>query len=136
MNHIRRAKYIIDHTKEIRTYNTIIYFLKRVISPKEKVSLFNVKDLKSKMYLRSKTYNINGFYQIFIDKESNVKSNNVKKILDLGANIGLSTLFFNKKYLGSKILSFESSLENCRLEDRMDDTFLFERNLNGCKWNH
>jgi FkbM family methyltransferase len=50
----------------------------------------------------------NGKYDFIVDKEPNV-------IIDAGANIGLSTIFFANKYPNAKIIAIEPEESNYRL---------------------
>lgn len=115
MNISNRIKYITEHSFKIGAFNTLMYLVKRVITPKEKTFSVKVRGLKNRIYLRSKTYDVHIFYQIFIAEELLIPNKNVKNIVDLGANIGLSALYFHKLFPKAEIYSFEPSLENFEL---------------------
>lgn len=57
----------------------------------------------------------------FVKNEYEFKlSTNTPKIIDAGAHIGITTLYFKKKYPESKIIAFEPDKQNC---------LLFEENM-------
>ncbi len=66
--------------------------------------------------LRLGTTDIPTFEQVFVRQE--YESPNLpataKTIIDLGANVGLATVFFAQKYKGAKILAVEPEAENFR----------------------
>lgn len=79
--------------------------------------------MPQKILLRNKTSDINIFHQIFIALELNypIKSN-VRSILDCGANIGLASLFFKRKFPEARIIAVEPAADNLNI---------LQRNLNG-----
>jgi FkbM family methyltransferase len=81
-----------------------------------KVSVI-VPDADYEVTLRLDTSDSQTFEQIFIDKkyESPNLPASAHTILDLGANIGLATVFFGIKYPEASILSVEPDDSNCRL---------------------
>lgn len=69
-----------------------------------------------KIYLRKNSSDIGIFNQIFIDKEYDIKlSFEPRCIVDCGANIGLTSLFFAVKYPLATIFSFEPEAENFKI---------------------
>lgn len=89
-------------------------FLKETKHPEVgKLIELNVKDYGSPIYLRNKTSDIPTFYQCIYHEEYDIKFPfEPKVIVDLGANIGLTTRFFKKKYPQSKIIAIEPENSN------------------------
>lgn len=90
------------------------YWLKKV--KKSGLNSIKINGWKHKLFLRFGTSDIDVFHQIIIDKEFEMVSskveNSVKTIIDAGANIGLSSLFFAQKFPGARIFSIEPEDEN------------------------
>jgi len=79
------------------------------IFKKEYINLKNYGTI----HLRQNSSDIGIFNQIFIEKEYNIKlSFEPKFIVDAGANIGLTSLFFAQKFPLAKIVSLEPEMEN------------------------
>ena len=69
--------------------------------------------LKHKFYLRRGTSDREVFEQIFIDRQYEFKLGFVPKmIIDCGANIGLSAIYFANKFPDAKIIAIEAELSN------------------------
>lgn len=74
---------------------------------------FRVDGYKNQFHLRSKTSDVPTFYQCIFDKEYDIAfKNDPKVIVDLGANIGLTTVFFKSKYPEAKIIAVEPESSN------------------------
>jgi FkbM family methyltransferase len=69
------------------------------------------------VYIRSDTSDLKLFQNIFIDQAYNSRHlpTNAKIIIDLGANIGLTSVFFANKYPNARIVSVESDQENFKI---------------------
>ena len=81
------------------------------------LKVFNSKNFFFKNYglihLRNGTSDIDIFDQVFLDFEYNIYLNiSPKIIIDAGANIGLTSLYFSRKYPSAKIISIEPENEN------------------------
>ncbi|MCW3162242.1 FkbM family methyltransferase [Chryseobacterium oryctis] len=80
--------------------------------------IYNFKQNKSKfdLYLRTFKGDIDIFYEIFwkktYDKHLSLLGQEPKVIIDLGAHIGMTSIYFALKYPNAKIISVEASLEN------------------------
>ncbi len=113
MNIKNRFKYIIRHIDNIGFFPTLSYFIQRIILKKNQFIRLKIRNIQYPVYLRCGTYDINIFYQIFISKELDFPiEKDLSSIFDLGANIGLSSVFLINKYPNSKILSVEPDLDN------------------------
>ena len=67
------------------------------------------------MYMRTETGDINMFYEIFWSGMYNIPESILAaplNIMDLGANVGFTTLYFALKYPDAKIISLEPSKMN------------------------
>lgn len=108
-----RIKYIAKHINKIGLFSTLSYFIQRMTKAKGAFIAIKIRGLAYPVYLRSKTYDSNIFYQIFIEEELEISYKGpVKTILDLGGNIGLSTLFFLRKFPQAKIVTVEPASDN------------------------
>ena len=68
--------------------------------------------------------------EIFEDEVYRFKSkNNAPFIIDCGANIGLSLLYFKKKYPNSKIIAFEPDKRIFKILKKNIDTFFNNKNI-------
>lgn len=92
-------------------------FLPQIRSKKEgELVSIKVNGYKNQIFLRNKTSDIPTFYQCIFNQEYNIKIDfEPKVILDLGANIGLTTFFFKSKYPNAKIIAIEPETGNFEL---------------------
>lgn len=67
------------------------------------------------VYLRGRTSDIGIFEQIFLDRQYDFNLNTPEIIVDCGANIGLGTCFFKKKWPNAKVISVEPETHNYEL---------------------
>lgn len=103
----------LKHINSIGLFQTISYLIQRVYLKKGEVISIKIKGLSQPVLLRNKFYDTHIFYQIFIDKEVDFKLDSFPNvIIDCGANIGLSTLYFKMKYPDCKIFSIEPENSN------------------------
>ena len=73
----------------------------------------NIQLGANKYFLRKKNSDIPVFKQIFMDGEYDIHINfEPKIIIDLGANIGLATAFFNNRFPKSRIIALEPDKNN------------------------
>jgi hypothetical protein len=71
--------------------------------------------LNNELYLRSNQSDIPIFKQVFLDQQyhtSFIKIPKVDRILDIGANIGMASLFFNDAYKNAQIIAIEPEKNN------------------------
>ena len=96
---------------------------------------FRFSPLQQEIHLRPKSSDIPTFIEIFIDEEYNFKIPFVPKvIIDGGANIGLSTLFFKNKFPDSRIISIEPDLKNFEMLSKNVGHFKDVTLINGALW--
>ena len=116
MNFEKRLKYIFIHIRKIGFVSTIDYFLQRLLKSKDMLIKLNIGSLPHSIFLRNKTYDVFIFYQIFIKEDLLFDYKPpVSTILDCGANIGLATLYYQKKFPGARIISIEPENDNYEL---------------------
>lgn len=77
----------------------------------------HIKGIKTPIYMRGRSSDLNVFRQIFKDKEYHIDTflppNFIPEIIiDAGANIGLAAVYFKNKYKDAKIISIEPSKDN------------------------
>jgi len=88
----------------------IYYKIKTRKSGKISISLNNIAYPFS---IRSRTSDIPVFQEIFLAGDYDIHLDfNPKIIIDAGANIGLTSIFFANKYPGAKIISIEPEISN------------------------
>jgi FkbM family methyltransferase len=108
-----RITSFLKHISSIGLIQTILYLLQRIFIKKGNLISIKINGLKRPLLLRNKFYDTHIFYQIFIDKEVDFQLDaSPKIIIDCGANIGLTTLYFKMKYPNSKIYSIEPESSN------------------------
>jgi FkbM family methyltransferase len=79
---------------------------------------FKIPGIKSSIYYRRRTIDIHTFREIFLRNEYNIKKFVLKEpeyIIDAGANIGFTSLYFRMIYPKAYILSLEPDRENFKL---------------------
>lgn len=73
----------------------------------------NIPELKHSFKLRPNTSDLQVFYQLFSEREyDNPIDFTPKVIIDAGANIGLTSIFYANKYPNAKIIAIEPDSEN------------------------
>lgn len=55
------------------------------------------------------------FVEVFIDEVYQVNSSNIRVVFDLGANCGLTSLYYSAKFPDARIVSVEPEKGNCKL---------------------
>lgn len=81
-------------------------------------TLRNQKILGNKLYFYSPQEFLHGIKEIFVDKVYLISLPENPYIIDCGANIGLSILYFKKLYPNAEILAFEPDERNFSLLER------------------
>lgn len=122
-----RFNYIRNHYLRFGIKGLKFYF-NTICNKRKPLLVFQHSDYLYPIYLRPNTSDIFAFYQILFNQEYNIKLDfEPKVIIDLGANIGLSTVFFLNKYPDCKIFAVEPEKSNYHLlENNL-------KNYNNCK---
>jgi FkbM family methyltransferase len=106
-------------------------FYQLYIAEAEKIYLKNY----GAIHLRKGKCDVGTFNQIFLEKEYDVDfSFEPKLIIDAGANIGLTTLFFSHKYSSATIISIEPETENFKYLQKNTFGFANVISLNKAIW--
>ncbi len=93
-----------------------IGLLKNIKRKNNEVFSVKLNEIPFPFFLRSNTSDISAFYQIFSYKQYKIDfGNEPKYIIDLGANIGLSTIYFKYKYPHAVIIAVEPDPSNFEL---------------------
>jgi FkbM family methyltransferase len=83
---------------------------------KGQVIEFSIPDAAHPIKLRNDSSDISTFYQIFYRKDYDLRyPAEPKTILDLGANIGLSVIYFKSRFPDATIIAVEPDPENFRM---------------------
>jgi len=124
------------HVESIGLIQTLSYIFQRLFLQKEDLIKLKIEGLSGPIFLRNKSYDTHIFYQIFIEKEVDFDVNESPKlIMDCGANIGLSTLYFLKKYPNAKIFSIEPEKSNFNLLKKNTQIYQNVIQVNAAVWN-
>ncbi|MGC8751827.1 FkbM family methyltransferase [Hydrotalea sp.] len=105
-------KQLIQLTNRFGGLKGLVVFI--LINSKGKgIIILRLKQLRTPIYLRANTSDIDVFFKIFVEEEYNFfLPANAEFIIDGGANIGLSALFFVIKYPNAKIVAIEPENSN------------------------
>ncbi len=106
------ASFFFNCIKHFGFFAGLIVYLKIKILKTETIKL---PGYKSPIHLRSKSSDITSFREIFFRKEYDIEmpANFIPRVIvDAGANVGYTSIFFAKKYSGAKIFSLEPEEEN------------------------
>lgn len=72
--------------------------------------------IKSTIFLRKNTTDLTVFYQVFLAKSYAIRIiEEPKVIIDCGANIGMSTVFFKNRFPNAKVIAVEPETRNFEL---------------------
>lgn len=110
-------KKIFKYIKCFGLYNGLYIFLKVRRSSKTGLISFSIPGLKEPVFLRRQSSDFSVFEEIYIDQQYaiNFQKESIKTIIDAGANIGLSALYFLKKYPSATIICLEPEDTNFEL---------------------
>lgn len=124
-----------SHSQKIGTDG--VRFLKEKKEKEEgELIQIKVKGYKNDFYLRSKSSDIPTFYQCIFDEEYDIDFRFEPKIIvDLGANIGLTTVFFKSKYPDARIIAVEPEQSNYEMLLKNTSDLSDVQTVKGGAWN-
>ena len=112
---ILRINFIRNHFLRFGI-NGLGIFFKIIFSSKKQIIIIKPRGYLFPLSLRNESSDINSFYQTIFNEEYKVNLDfEPKIILDLGANIGLSSIFFLNKYPDAIVFAVEPDLSNFNL---------------------
>ena len=128
-------KSLANHITSIGFITTLLYIFQRFSYPAGRQVRIKTNGLPHPFFLRTKTYDTNIFYQIFIGKEVDFAiAGKPNIIVDAGANIGLSSLFFTRKFKTSQIYSIEPEKSNYDLLVKNTKEYSHIHPINAALW--
>src|ERR1044072_1409832 len=80
-----------------------------------KLKKISLKEFPNPIELRSHTSDILVFREVFLFKSYDVPLNDIKIIVDGGANVGLASIFFKQKFPDCEVYSIEPDSSNFKL---------------------
>lgn len=93
-----------------------LYLLKKIRFPYPHIVKIKIPQTKDLIILRSNTSDIDVFEHIFINEEYKFATNTEPKvIIDAGANIGLTSIYYSITYPEAQIIAIEPELSNYKL---------------------
>lgn len=115
---MRKIKLFSRYLFRLGVLSFLDYLIQRFVA-KRKILSIRTPNLNQKVLIRNIPNDIRLFSQIFIDREYDIKiENEVDKIIDCGANIGLASLFFLSKFPNAKIIAIEPEENNFEMLKR------------------
>jgi FkbM family methyltransferase len=101
------------HAKLLGFLPAVKFFIDKHLVRKKELKIY-VKERRYPIYLRNFSSDITIFGQLFIneDYKAGIELLNPKVIIDCGANIGLSALYFTYRFPDAKIYAIEPELSN------------------------
>jgi FkbM family methyltransferase len=107
----KKIKYILGLYKKYG-YRPILFLFRSKLK-RDKLSNIRVHNAKSPITLSNFNTDVTTLFQIFFAGEYDVVTNNkISFIIDCGANIGLSAVYFASKYPGARIIAVEPDKTN------------------------
>lgn len=125
---------IVRHFKTLGFQGALLLFKRNIKSYKTfKILLPNYK---YPIVLRNNTSDVTVFYQVFLAKSYLIGLSEAPKIIiDCGANIGLSTVFFKNKYPNAKIIAVEPEGSNFTMLKKNTEMYSDVHCINKGIWN-
>lgn len=86
-------------------------------NPQNECVPLSLKDYEHPIWARYQSSDVDVFYQIFIEREYSCLDDveDAKLIIDCGANVGYSSLYFLKKYPNAYVIAVEPDEENFKI---------------------
>lgn len=115
-------RHLLTFLKELKDHYVVLgntgpwLFIKLKFSKKAACISIELDRYEHEIYLRPATSDVTTFKQVLIDQEYNFSSQRTPKtIIDAGANVGYTSVYFARKYPDVQIYSFEPELSNFNL---------------------
>ena len=106
----RALKRVAQHRRMMGTGNAL-YFLFNELTKNEKLKVITIAG--EQVYVRTATTDIDVVQNFLVGQEyGNIKCSDPSVIIDAGANIGISAIYFAKKYPNSRIFAIEPEQGN------------------------
>ena len=100
----------------LKKTKAVLFFNFMKSRKKKRIIKTSFRSIVHPIYLRNNTSDIDAFYQLFYDKEYDIKfEKDPDVIVDCGANIGLASIYFKNKYPNAKIIAIEPEAANYQL---------------------
>jgi len=100
-------------------FSGLIFYIKLLLENDSSLLEFKSKEMKHPISLRRGTSDINAFYQVLFNLEYDIKfEKKPEVIIDLGANIGLASIFFLNKFPDCKVIAVEPEPSNFEILKR------------------
>jgi FkbM family methyltransferase len=103
-----------------------------------KTNELQLSELKHPLYMQPNTIDNHSFYEIFLKEDYNFKlsldKTQVKFIIDAGANIGFSTVFFANKFPSAKIIGIEPDNTNFKCFIKNTQNYTQIEAIKGAVW--
>lgn len=98
-----------------------------------------IHKVRTSIYFRPKTSDIESFKQIFIEEQYNYYYihkfiKDPKIIIDAGANIGLATLYFANTFINAKIFAIEPEVNNFKILEKNTKKYPNIKLYNNALW--
>lgn len=100
-----------------------------------KSSLVKPKNCKHPVFVRPETTDIEVFYEVFLYFIYDIPFSNPKSILDLGSNVGYTSVFFANKYPDAHIIGVEPDLSNYEYFLKNTSHYPNIKGVHGAIWN-
>jgi FkbM family methyltransferase len=130
-----RLNFIRNHYIRFGIKGVLFYFRLLFSKRSEKIQ-FKHGEYKQPIYLRVNSSDIDTFYQVLFNLEYEIETYAAPKvIIDLGANIGLASIYFLNKYPKSKVIALEPEKENYKLLEKNMTNYTNFFSYNKGVWN-
>jgi FkbM family methyltransferase len=104
-----------------------------------KTDELNLSELTYPIYMKPNSIDNHSFYEIFLKEDYNlhlpIQNNDVRFIIDAGANIGFSAVYFANKFPNATIVAIEPDKENFKWLLKNTSSYDSIIPINGAVWN-
>jgi FkbM family methyltransferase len=127
---------LINHYK-VLGFQGLLLLLNRYFK-KNSIIEVNLTGYRHPLFIRNNTSDITVFYQIFLSRSYNIiyGIEPKKVIIDCGANVGLSTVFFKNRFPEAKIISIEPEKSNFEILQKNTEKYSDIHCIKSGIWNN